>query len=109
MGSSARVLVVEDDDMMQRLLLENLTPRYTVYVTASWPQALDVVACHDITIVVADAGLGSTDHTGLDDGRSRVPDVRMLFVSYTADTESERRSQPTRALLVVGERIAFEA
>ncbi len=108
MGSSASVLVVEDDDVMQRLLLENLTARYTVYVTASWPQALEVVACHDITIVVADARLASTDHAGLDDVRGRVPDVPMLFVSHTMDTASERNTEQACAPLFVGKPIAAE-
>src|SRR5438876_9576667 len=106
MGPSASLLIVEDDDTMQRILLENLTPRYTVYVTTSWPQALDVVASRDIKLVVADARLASTDHAGLDDLRGRVEDVPVLFVAHPTDTASERESGHACAPLFLGRPVA---
>src|SRR6266849_10600929 len=102
MGSGASVLVVFNDDTMQRLLLENLTPRYTVYVSATWPQALEVVAGHEVQIVVADARLAFTASEGLEDLRGRIENVPVLFVTQPADTSLERDAGHVRRPLFVG-------
>ena len=60
--SSARVLVVEDDPRMQRLLSSQLAIRnYEVRVVADGPAALAVVAEEEPDLILLDIGLGDLD------------------------------------------------
>jgi len=79
-----------------------------VYVSATWPQALEVVAGHEVQIVVADARLAFTASAGLEDLRGRIENVPVLFVTQPADTSLERDAGHVRRPLFVGKPLAPE-
>ena len=105
-SQSTGVLVVEDDGTMQQLLVESLRPLYTVYTTASWPQAIDIVAAHDVKIVVADARLAFTNGPDLDTLHVRTTDVPVLFVAHSADGTLDHELRRACAPLFVGKPLA---
>ena len=59
MTSDVTVLVVEEDETMQRLLRQTLRPRYTVLTASSWTQAHEIRARAEVDVVVVDVNLTS--------------------------------------------------
>jgi DNA-binding NtrC family response regulator len=66
MHSNVTVLVVEDDEAMQRQLQQTLRTRYRVLTASCWTQAHEIRARGDIDVVVVDVNLTSRDRSGLD-------------------------------------------
>jgi DNA-binding NtrC family response regulator len=66
MASHVTVLVVEDDEAIQRQLQQTLRTRYRVLTASCWTQAHEIRARADVDVVVVDVGLTSRDRTGLD-------------------------------------------
>src|SRR5258705_5848480 len=66
MASDVTVLVVEDDDAIQRQVRQTLRTRYRVLTATCWTQADEIRARTDVDVMVVDVGLTSSDRTGLD-------------------------------------------
>ena len=66
MPSVVTVLVVEDDEAMQRQLQQTLHPQYTVLTASCWTQAHEIRARADVDVMVVDVNLTSRDGAGLD-------------------------------------------
>src|SRR5882672_4658575 len=66
MASHVTVLVVEDDEAIQRQLQQTLRTRYRVLTASCWTQAHEIRARADVDVVVVDVGLTSRDRTDLD-------------------------------------------
>jgi DNA-binding NtrC family response regulator len=68
MARDVTVLVVEDDETLQRVLQQTLRTRYTVLTASCWTQALEIRAQADVDVVVVDVNnLASVDRIGLDE------------------------------------------
>ena len=80
MPSVATVLVVEDDEAMQRQLQQTLRPQYTVLTASCWTQARKIRARADVDVVVADVNLTSRDGTGMEALCADREDVPFVFV-----------------------------
>jgi DNA-binding NtrC family response regulator len=65
-SSNATVLVVEDDETLQRQLQQTLRARYTVLTASCWTQAHEIRARADVDVVVVDVNLTGRDAAGLD-------------------------------------------
>ena len=81
MPSVVTVLVVEDDEAMQRQLQQTLQPQYTVLTASCWTQAHEIRARADVDVVVADVNLTSRDGTGLEALCADRGDVPFVFVA----------------------------
>src|ERR687887_1254765 len=67
MARDATVLVVEDDETMQRLLQQTLRPRFTVLTASGWTQAHEIRSHAEVDLVVVDVNnLAAADRSGLD-------------------------------------------
>jgi DNA-binding NtrC family response regulator len=67
MPRDATVLVVEDDETVQRLLQQTLRPRYTVLTASGWTQAHEIRSRAEVDVVVVDVNhLAAADRSGLD-------------------------------------------
>src|SRR5213596_287878 len=67
MTRDATVLVVEEDETMQRLLQQTLRPRYTVLTASCWTQAHEIRSRAEVDVVVVDMNnLTAADGSGLD-------------------------------------------
>ena len=100
MPSPATVLVVENDEAMQRQLQQALRPRYTVLTASCWTQAHEIRARTDVDAVVADVNLTSRDGTGPEVLCAERGDVPFVFVaSPQRSVEAGAAPEPRRALL----------
>ena len=81
MPSVATVLVVEDDEAMQRQLQQTLRPQYTVLTASCWTEAHEIRARADVDVVVADVNLTSRDGIGLEVLCAEREDVPFVFVA----------------------------
>src|SRR5206468_9924344 len=60
------VLVVEDDEAMQRVLQQTLRPRYTVLTASCWNQAHEIRSRAEVDVLVLDVN-NLTDRLGVDE------------------------------------------
>jgi DNA-binding NtrC family response regulator len=68
MSRDVTVLVVEDDEALQRVLQQTLRTRYTVLTASCWTEALEIRAHADVDVVVIDVNnLAAVDRNGLDE------------------------------------------
>jgi len=68
MAREVTVLVVEEDETMQRVLQQTLRPRYTVLTASCWNQAHDIRSRAEVDVVVVDVNnLTSSDRPGVDE------------------------------------------
>jgi DNA-binding NtrC family response regulator len=68
MPRDVTVLVVEEDETMQRVLQQTLRPRYTVLTASSWNQAHDIRSRAEVDVVVVDVNnLTASDRPGVDE------------------------------------------
>jgi two-component system response regulator AtoC len=84
MKTTARILVVDDDDHVREALVEELSPTYTVDAVASASEALDLLALDQYDVVISD--LKMPEHDGievLEFARTHQGDaVRVLLTGY---------------------------
>ena len=66
MTSDVTVLVVEDDEALQRQLRQTLRSQYTVLTASCWTEAHEIRARADVDVMVVDVSLTSRDSAGLD-------------------------------------------
>jgi DNA-binding NtrC family response regulator len=81
MTSGVTVLVVEDDEAIQRQLQQTLRARYTVLTASCWTQAHEIRARADVDVVVADVNLTTSDGTGLEVWRAETGDMPIVLVA----------------------------
>lgn len=86
-----RILVVDDEEMVQRLMLRNLSRAgHQVTTAGSAEQALELYDGAEFDLVVTDQGLPAA--SGLElaaDIRSRDPDARIILVTgWSAQSEA---------------------
>jgi DNA-binding NtrC family response regulator len=99
MASDVTVLVVEDDEALQRRLQQTLRTRYTVLTASCWRQAREIRAKAAVDVVVADVTLTSRDSSGVDVMCAERDETPFLLVA-TPTRESESRGGPAaRSLL----------
>ena len=98
-GGSERILVVEDEDAVRQLVATTLARKgYRVRATGSGVEALAWLEREPADLLVADVVMpGMTGPALAEAARTRVPGLRVLFISgYAADT-LEGRSVPPGA------------
>ncbi len=86
---SARVLIVDDEEVIRRLLYETLSPEYALASTETAEQAYDFIEEHNADVVLVDKNLPGL--TGLDllkQVKSRSPDVEVIVITGYASLES---------------------
>ncbi len=100
MPSVATVLVVEDDETMQRQLQQTLRPQYTVLTASCWTQAHEIRARADVDVVVADVNLASRDGAGLEVLCTERGDVPFVFVASPNRADEPGSAPDTRPPLL---------
>ena len=84
MKSTARILIVDDDDHVRDALVDELSPTYTVEAVGSGTEALDALATQQYDVIISD--LKMPDHDGievLEFARDHQRDaVRVLLTGY---------------------------
>src|SRR3569833_2120384 len=84
MMSTARILIVDDDDHVRDALVDELSPTYTVEAVGSGTEALDALATQQYDVIISD--LKMPDHDGievLEFARDHQRDaVRVLLTGY---------------------------
>ena len=100
MPSVATVLVVEDDEAMQRQLQQTLRPQYTVLTASCWTQAHEIRARADVDVVVADVNLTSRDGAGLEVLCTERADVPFVFVARPSRTDEPGSAPDARRPLL---------
>jgi DNA-binding NtrC family response regulator len=81
MASTVTVLVVEDDEAMQRQLQQTLRARYKVLTASCWTQARQIRERTDVDVVVADVNLATRDRTGVDGWCAATEDTPIVLVA----------------------------
>ncbi|MBK6518577.1 MAG: response regulator [Polyangiaceae bacterium] len=83
MRNSARILIVDDDDLFRRALARRLRSKVTLFVAASADEARAMIAAEELDAVVTDYDLGTAE-TGLDLLRGLLrsqPQVRRILMT----------------------------
>jgi two-component system response regulator AtoC len=97
MTPDVTVLVVEDDEALQRQLRQTLRSRYTVLTASCWTEAHEIRARADVDVMVVDVSLTSRDRAGLDalcaDKRD-LPYVLVATPSRTTETGAGMEASP---------------
>jgi DNA-binding NtrC family response regulator len=91
-----RVLVIEDEPLLQRLLRRMLAPHCNVRIACSVDEALDELRILEFDVVVADLELGERDRDGrwlLAEVEQRSPATRRLLISAHHHVLEEPREQ----------------
>jgi DNA-binding NtrC family response regulator len=101
MARDATVLVVEDDEAMQRLLQQTLRPRFTVLTASGWTQAHEIRSRAEIDVVVVDVNnLAVADRSGLD-ALCREADRTPVVLLASAGRETAAHARNTTAAPVM--------
>ncbi|HEY4175530.1 MAG TPA: ATP-binding protein [Kofleriaceae bacterium] len=103
MKTTARILVIDDDDHVREALVDELSQYYRVEAVASGGEAFDVLAANQYDVVISD--LKMPDHDGievLDFARAHQRDaVRILLTGYL-DERAQRALLAPHAPYKVG-------
>src|SRR6266540_338197 len=98
MARDVTVLVVEEDEAMQRVLQQTLRPRYTVLTASCWNQAHDIRSRAEVDVVVVDVNnLTASDRPGVDElylEADRTPLVLLASSSREAGGNGSGQSGP---------------
>src|SRR5919201_909705 len=98
MARDATVLVVEDDEALQRLLQQTLRPRFTVLTASGWTQAHEIRSRTEIDLVVVDVNnLAGADRSGLD-ALCREADRTPVVLLASAGREAPVHARYSRAV-----------
>jgi DNA-binding NtrC family response regulator len=100
MAREATVLVVENDEAMQRLLQQTLRPRYTVLTASCWTQAHEIRSRAEVDVVIVDVNhLAAADHSGLDALRLEADSTPLVLLASPTHDSPGRHHMHAPALL----------
>ena len=98
MARDVTVLVVEDDEAMQRVLQQTLRPRYTVLTASCWRQAHEIRSHAEVDVLVLDVNnLTAPERLGVDElclEAGRTPIVLVASAVREAPGNGRARSGP---------------
>jgi DNA-binding NtrC family response regulator len=84
-----RILIVDDEVRMQRLLEINLGPKYEVLTAGGGEEALEVVKSGDVTLMITDLKMpGMNGVTLLQEARRIYPDLPVILMTAYGTVES---------------------